>query len=165
MKKISVKVTYVQEGRDHVVRAWPVHGGGKLGKVVEKRCKTEFQALNLIRKVQAKQNGKAPKMARNRIQVLVSDRMNDAIKRIAKGTGSSASRTIAGMLDSQEEQLVQLADALDRARELARPLSQKMEVKLEALEKAAVDHQHGAQEQMDLLMDELIAASGEAPRP
>lgn len=162
MKQVSVKVTYVQEGRDHVVRMWPVHGGGKLGKVVVKRCRTQFQALNMVRKMQAKQHGEVKKMSKNRIQVLVSDRMHDAIKRIAKGTGSSASKTIGGMLESQEDQLVQLADALDRARELAGPLSQKMQVKLDSLEKTAVDHQHGAQAQMDLLMEELDVASSEA---
>lgn len=86
------------------------------------------------------------------IQVSVDHELRDVIRRIAKCTGTSASGFTASLLKAQRDVLIQLADTLEKARDLSMPLSRDLIVKMEIGEDEVQQLAHDAQAKLDQLM-------------
>jgi len=88
-------------------------------------------------------------MKNPRIFVTVDEDLADAIRRIGLGTGQSQSGVIGWVLASQREVLLQLAEVLDLARQVAGPLATPLQIELTKMETDVKEAAAQAQDQLD----------------
>ena len=90
-----------------------------------------------------------------RIYVSLDPELHEIVRRIAVGSGQSASGYISSMLSEQREVLSQIADAIDHARKLSGPISGSLTVALAKGEDRAQRALFEGQEALDELKDNM----------